>query len=205
MHICLNCSVWLCYVYSVTDISRWFVERREESYRWTGALCPRKENIWSFWRSISRLRMVQQCPTEKFEVLVNPSAEVDLTGKTCSCYQLQVCGFPYVHATAVIIRIFPTVYSIVEDFFFTKTYRKCYSYDIHAIPKTEKFEFQSTLENSDKIHPPVLNRKPGWPKEKESHRSVSSKRRRLLLLALDVVTNHDPAMCFITPEEAMCL
>lgn len=172
----------------MVNISRWIVERREESLKWTGVLCPHKENLWIFFRSISRSWIVQQCPSGKFEVLSHLFAEVDLKAKSCSCYQCQVRGFPCAHAVAVIIHKCPTVYNVMEECFFTKTYRRCYSYDIHAIQETEKFEFQPTSENSEKISPPrswIGN--PVGPRKKESHHSLSSQRRSPRLLVLDVV------------------
>ncbi|KAL6501490.1 hypothetical protein OROGR_026623 [Orobanche gracilis] len=80
--------------------------------------------------------MVVDCPSGKFEVMSHPNAVVDLKAKECSCYQWQVRGFPCVYGVAVIRRKCPTVYSIVEEQFFTNTYRACYSFDIHSIPQT---------------------------------------------------------------------
>ncbi|KAL6579172.1 hypothetical protein OROMI_009388 [Orobanche minor] len=141
-------------------ILQWIVNRRQDSLKWTGALCPRKENIWNFFVTLSRSWMVVDCPSGK--ILVLPMASQ---------------GFPCVHGVAVIRRKCPTVYSIVEEHFFTNTYRACYSFDIHSIPQTEKFEFQPAVQNSDKILPPIMNRQPGRPKGKRSHHSVSSPRR----------------------------
>ncbi|KAL6584999.1 hypothetical protein OROMI_004288 [Orobanche minor] len=83
-------------------ISQWIVNRRQDSLKWTGALCPRKENLWNFFVTLSRSWMVVDCPSGKFEVMSHPNTVVDLKAKECSCYQWQVRGFPCVHGVAVI-------------------------------------------------------------------------------------------------------
>ncbi|KAL6561792.1 hypothetical protein OROMI_017393 [Orobanche minor] len=185
-------------------ISQWIVNRRQDSLQWTGALCPRKENLWNFYVTLSRSWMVVDCPSGKFEVMSHPNAVVDLKAKECSCYQWQVRGFPCVHGVAVIRRKCPTVYSIVEEHFFTNTYRACYSLDIHSIPETEKFEFQPTVQNSDKILPPIMNRQPGRPKgkRKPSFGEFPRKKAPKACARCGNISNHDPTTCLIPTEEA---
>ncbi|KAL6555655.1 hypothetical protein OROHE_007327 [Orobanche hederae] len=76
-----------------------------------------------------------------------PNVVVDLKAKECSCYQWQVRGLPWVHAVAVIRRKYPTIYSIVEEHFFTNTYRACYSFDIHAIPQSFNLQRKTVTKN----------------------------------------------------------
>ncbi|KAL6509573.1 hypothetical protein OROGR_022883 [Orobanche gracilis] len=186
-------------------ISQWIVHRRQDSLKWTGALCPRKENLWNFFVNLSRSWMVVDCPSGKFDVLSCPNAVVDLQAKECSCYQWQVRGFPCVHAVAVIIKKCPTVYSIVEEHFFTNTYRACYRFDIHAIPQTEKFEFQPSSQNSTKILPPIMKRQPGRPKvkRKPSFGEFPKKKPTKACVRCGNLSNHDPTTCLLPHEEAM--
>ncbi|KAL6576019.1 hypothetical protein OROHE_000490 [Orobanche hederae] len=189
----------------MTGISQWIVNRRQDSLKWTGALCPRKENLWNFFVTLSRSWMVVDCPSGKFEVMSHPNAIVDLKAKECSCYQWQVKGFPCVHGVAVIRRKCPTVYSIVKEHFFTNTYRACYSFDIRSIPQTEKFEFQPAVQNSDKILPPIMNRQPGRPKgkRKPSFGEFPKKKPTKACARCGNISNHDPTTCLIPTEEAL--
>ncbi|KAL6500417.1 hypothetical protein OROHE_025783 [Orobanche hederae] len=149
--------------------------------------------------------MVVDCTSGKFEVMSHPNAVVDLKAKECSCYQWQVRGFPCVHGVAVIRRKCPTVYSIVEEHFFTNTYRACYSFDIHSIPQTEQFEFQPAVQNSDKILPPIMNRQPGRPKgkRKPSFGEFPKKKPTKACARCGNISNHDPTTCLIPTEEAL--
>ncbi|KAL6557375.1 hypothetical protein OROMI_017725 [Orobanche minor] len=149
--------------------------------------------------------MVVDCPSGNFEVMSHPNAVVDLKAKECSCYQWQVRGFPCVHGVAVIRRKCPTVYSIIEEHFFTNTYRACYSFEIHSIPQTEKFEFQPTVQNNDKILPPIMNRQPGRPKgkRKPSFGEFPRKKPPKACARCGNISNHDPATCLIPTEEAL--
>ncbi|KAL6547183.1 hypothetical protein OROMI_022904 [Orobanche minor] len=186
-------------------ISQWIVNRRQDSLQWTGALCPRKENLWNFYVTLSRSWMVVDCPSGKFEVMSHPNAVVDLKAKECSCYQWQVRGFPCMHGVAVIRRKCPTVYNIIEEHFFTNTYRACYSFDIHSIPETEKFEFQPTVQNSDKILPPIMNRQPGRPKgkRKPSFGEFPMKKPPKACARCGNISNHNPTTCLIPTKEAL--
>ncbi|KAL6579267.1 hypothetical protein OROMI_009483 [Orobanche minor] len=160
-------------------ISQWIVHRRQDSLKWTGAI-------------------------GKFEVMSHPNAVVDLKAKECSCYQWQVRGFSCVHAVDVIRRKCPTVYSIVEEHFFTNTYRACYSFDIHSIPQTEKFEFQPAAQNSDKILTPIMNRQPGRPKgkRKPSFGEFPRKKPTKACARCGNISNHDPTTSLIPTAEA---
>ncbi|KAL6548055.1 hypothetical protein OROHE_009760 [Orobanche hederae] len=185
-------------------IKEWIVHRRQDSLKWTGALCPRKGNLWNYFVTLSRSWMVVDCPSGKFEVMSHPNAVVDLKAKECSCYQWQVRGVSCVHAVAVIRRKCPTVYSIVEEHFFTNTYRACYSFDIHSIPQIEKFEFQPAAQNSDKILPPIMNRQPGRPKgkRKPSFGEFPKKKPTEACARCGNISNHDPTTCLIPTAEA---
>ncbi|KAL8513715.1 hypothetical protein ACS0TY_012997 [Phlomoides rotata] len=145
-------------------ISSWFVARRKASETWTGALCPTKEESWHVLSDFGRSWLVVQCTAGDFEVSSVPSVRVDLKSRTCSCHQWQVTGFPCAHAVAVIRRHSNSVFSHVNECFYTVKYRECYMHDLHPIPDTQRFEFQSTL--AKPILPPILKRAAGRPKKK---------------------------------------
>ncbi|KAL6571013.1 hypothetical protein OROGR_000563 [Orobanche gracilis] len=149
--------------------------------------------------------LIKEARSLPITYMIEHIRRVDLQAKECSCYQWQVRGFPCVHAVAVIIKKCPTVYSIVEEHFFTNTYRACYSFDIHAIPQTEKFEFQPSSQNSTKLLPPIMKRQPGRPKgkRKPSFGEFPKKKPTKACVRCGNFSNHDPTTCLLPPEKAM--
>ncbi|KAL8458089.1 hypothetical protein ACS0TY_035821 [Phlomoides rotata] len=145
-------------------ICRWYVERREESNKWSGDLCKSKEMIWNQLTDIGKSWLVTKSLNGQFEVFCDTSVCVDLDLKVSTCYQWQIKGFPCSHAVAVIRKHCSTVYTHIDKCFFTSTYRECYKQDINPIPETEKYQFTSFGEHV-KILPPRLNRPPGRPKK----------------------------------------
>ncbi|KAL8465283.1 hypothetical protein ACS0TY_034691 [Phlomoides rotata] len=145
-------------------LCRWYVEIREDSTRWTGALTPSKESLWHELIEQGMSWFVVKCPNGDFEVSSSPSVLVNLALCIYTNYQWQVRGFPCVHGIVVIRQHCKTVYGHVEDYFLTSNYPECYKSNINPIPENEKYG-SDLQDDQDKILPPLtFNVSPAWKK-----------------------------------------
>lgn len=89
-------------------IMTWFVERPQESDSWTGSLCERKEHAWNAPIQKGWSWEITKCSSAGiFEVISDPTHIVNISKRTCTCFTLQVQGFPCPHAVNVIRRHLP--------------------------------------------------------------------------------------------------
>lgn len=124
----------------LSNIARWFVEWRKECEKWITHLVPKRDSAQSVACDVGRSWVVHKCSGGDYEVLSDISCTVDLTKRTCSCHVWQTTGFPCAHAAAVISKHCNSIYTHIDECYFTKNYQKTYKSHINPIPQTLRFE-----------------------------------------------------------------
>lgn len=138
--------------------------RRIEGSRWNSTLCP--SIMLKYNRRAEEGRSWAVIPSSQnlFEVLSLPfSCIVDISDVSCTCGDWQHEGFPCAHAIAVLQKGQEDHFNHIDRFFFVETYRKCYSY---SIPPIDRTDVPLLAHQEPLILPPLVKRPPGRPKNK---------------------------------------
>ncbi|KAL7218923.1 hypothetical protein ACSBR2_012066 [Camellia fascicularis] len=106
---------------------------------------------------------VSQSNTDVYKVHSSPSILVDVTRRTCSCFQWQLNGFPCAHAIVASRRSGRDLCSLIEPYFHVSEYRLSYSPSITPLPTVEQPPFTG---HDYIILPLAVKRPPGRPKKK---------------------------------------
>ncbi|KAL7203677.1 hypothetical protein ACSBR2_016859 [Camellia fascicularis] len=111
----------------------------------------------------SRAWSVSQVNDNVYEVHSLPSVLVDVTRRSCSCFQWQLNGFPCSHAVIAFRNRERNIYDSIERYYHIDKFQASYSRTIYPIPTIKKLTF---MPNDFMIAPPKVKRPPGRPKRK---------------------------------------
>ncbi|XP_058217393.1 uncharacterized protein LOC131328469 [Rhododendron vialii] len=101
-----------------------------------------------------------------FEVDTDPSVNVDIGRRTCSCCWWQLNGFPCCHAVCAIKYSGKDLNLYVERYFHIESYREVYSKPIYPVASLWKGD---VVDCGTSILPPLSKKPPGRPKKKRIH------------------------------------
>ena len=135
-------------------------ERRENSYKITGVLCPKQEKKLITNYMASRTLRVDKSGGWSFEVVDHDKTyAVDLQGWKCSCRAWQVERMPCKHACACIESKSLSVYDFADQYYRVEMYRETYKAILNPIPTFDMDAF--VPEEEPVINAPDVRPQPG--------------------------------------------
>ncbi|XP_010490047.1 PREDICTED: uncharacterized protein LOC104767762 [Camelina sativa] len=152
-------------------LTRWFNERREESYRHPYAVTPNVGNkMKASYNNTTRWLEVCQVNENVFEVKAClKTYVVNLDTRKCTCCMFDIDKFPFAHGIAAAKHVNLNENMFVDDYHFTERWRLGYSESIHPVGDMEYWEIPKSVSTS--IRPPSTRIPSGRRKKK---RIVSS-------------------------------
>ncbi|XP_010424303.1 PREDICTED: uncharacterized protein LOC104709376 [Camelina sativa] len=135
-------------------LTRWFNERREESYRHPYVVTPNVGNkIKASYNNTTHWLEVCQVYENVFEVKVGlKTYVVNLDTWKCTCCMFDIDKFPCTHGIAAAKHVNLNENMFVDDYHFTQRWRLGYSESIHPVSDIEYWEIPESV--STFIRPP---------------------------------------------------
>ena len=135
-------------------------DRREQSYKLIGELCPKQEKKLATNYMASRTLKVDKSSGWSFEVVDNDRTyAVDLQSWTCSCRAWQVDRMPCKHACACIESKSLSVYDFTDQYYRIEMYQQTYKAVLNPIPTFDMHTFG--IEEELIINAPDVRSQPG--------------------------------------------
>ncbi|KAG5534952.1 hypothetical protein RHGRI_022909 [Rhododendron griersonianum] len=138
-------------------------ERRDQSRKWVGKVCPEMDKRLRASFNESRTWVVSAAGDGVHEVHSFPNVTVDINRRICSCQSWQLTGFPCAHSVVVLASCGKDITDYVDPYYFTQTFCAAYSYSIQPIPTVWMPE--RPIEE-DFLLPPLCKKPPGRPRNK---------------------------------------
>lgn len=119
----------------VSKLMQQLCNRRQQAALWPTKLRKNIDADLNFKVEQARGWDVKKCTDDIWEIYSVPTAVVDLKEQTCTYRLWQMNGFPFVHATAIILPKLNGKYEYVDRYFHAEVYKAGYAYSIVPFKK----------------------------------------------------------------------
>lgn len=155
--------------YIRAKLMSWFASRRQLQREGDKILTPHVDDIVAANFERSGGLWVTLIAEEEYEVRDKEgnTCHVNLSEKTCTCFEFQALLIPCIHALAAATRYQIRVDSLVGECYSLSTYKAAYAEIIYPVVGYESIEILSSdgSESQASLNPPASRRPPGRPRK----------------------------------------
>ena len=198
-------------------LMKWFTERREKDVNTEGILVSKAAQ--QIKAALNRAQRYSLLKSNDFiyEVFSPETIRIDivrLDTKTCTCFEWQLSCLPYSHALAVNLELQQDLQGYAKEFYCLDAYHRTYENaifppNVNAAQVGLQLPITGLQDNHygvhlPPLHPPVVNRQPGRPKNKRIRGATEGEDRAKIVFHCGNCnkTGHSSRTCPDPPREA---